>query len=132
MAVIADRMGLSLTKCPDTVGKWYRAFRDKGKLLCLLKKKNNLPPILKLNPDVCSTIKTHALTNLRTLSVEMMSEYLHSIIMPQMVNAEREKTGNQLWDQESLLKQYGLPCISISTVCRWLKVLGFKYEVRKC
>jgi hypothetical protein len=46
----------------------------KEKLLCLLKKKNNLPPILELNPDVCSAMKTHALANLRTLSVEMMSE----------------------------------------------------------
>jgi hypothetical protein len=48
-----------------------------------------------------------------------------------MVNAERGKKCNQPWDQESLLKQYGLTCTSISTVCRWLKVLRFKYEDRK-
>jgi hypothetical protein len=129
--VVADRMGLKLTKCPDTVGKWYQAFREKRKIIMPVKKKNNLPPILELNPDVCSAIKTHALANLGTLSVEMMSEYLHNIIIPQMVNAERKKTGNQQWDVENLLKQYGLTCISISTVCRWLKVLGFKYDFRK-
>jgi hypothetical protein len=120
--VVADRMGLKLTKCPDTVGKWYQAFREKRKIIMPVKKKNNLLPILELNADVCSAIKTHALANVGRLSVEMMSEYLHNIIIPQMVNAETEKTGNQLWDQESLLKQYGL---TISTVCRWLKVLGF-------
>jgi arginine repressor len=48
-----------------------------------------------------------------------------------MVNAEKEKSDNQTYDQQKLLKQYGLTCISPSTVCRWLKVLGFKYEVRK-
>ncbi len=28
---VAEKMGFSLTKCPDTVGKWYRAFREKRK-----------------------------------------------------------------------------------------------------
>jgi len=72
-AVVADRMGLSLSKCPDTVGKWYRAFRGKRKIALPLKKKNDLPPILELNPDVCGALKTHALDNLGMLSVEMMT-----------------------------------------------------------
>jgi hypothetical protein len=38
-AVVADRMGLSLTKFPDTVGKWYRAFREKRKIVLPLKKR---------------------------------------------------------------------------------------------
>jgi hypothetical protein len=90
-AVVADRMGMSLTKFPDTVGKWYRAFRGKRKIVLPLKKKNDLPPILELNPDVRAALKTHALANLGTLSVEMMSQYLHNTILPQMVNAERKK-----------------------------------------
>jgi len=56
-----------------------------------LKKKNDLPPILELNPDVCAALKTYALANLGMLSVEMMSQYLHNTIIPQMVNAERKK-----------------------------------------
>jgi len=130
-AVVADKMGLSLTKCPDTVGKWYRAFRGKRKIVLPLKKKNNLPPILELNPGVWAALKTHALANLGMLSVDMMSQYLLNTIIPQMVNAETEKSDNQAYDQQKLLKHFGLTCISPSTVCRWLKVLGFKYEVRK-
>jgi hypothetical protein len=38
-AVVADRMGLSLTKFPDTVGKWYRAFREKRNFFMPVKKK---------------------------------------------------------------------------------------------
>jgi hypothetical protein len=91
-AVVADRMGLSLTKCPETVGKWYRAFRGKRKIILPVKKKNNLPPILELNPDVCAALKAHALAHLEMLSVEMMSQYLHTTIIPQMVNAKREKS----------------------------------------
>ncbi len=76
--VVADRMRLSLTNCPDTVGKWYQAFREKRNIVMSVKIKNNLPPIFELNPDVCSAIKTHALADLRMLSVEMMSEDLHN------------------------------------------------------
>ncbi len=50
--VVADRMRLSLTKCPDTVGKRYWAFREKRNIIMSVKIKNNLPPILELNPYV--------------------------------------------------------------------------------
>jgi len=65
------------------------------------------------------------------LSVEMMSQYLHHTKIPQMVNAKMKKSDNQTYDQQKLPRLYGLTCISPSTVCRWLKVLGFKYEVQK-
>ena len=42
-----------------------------------------------------------------------------------------KKSDNQTYDQQKLPRLYGLTCISPSTVCRWLKVLGFKYEVQK-
>jgi hypothetical protein len=48
--------------------------------------------------DACATIKTHVLANLGMLSVEMMSEYMHSIIIPQMVHA---KGGEQQSDIRS-------------------------------
>jgi hypothetical protein len=32
-------------------------------------------------------------------------------------------------DLRLLLGKYGLKTISMSTVCRWMKCLGFKYEV---
>jgi len=38
-AVVADRMELSLTKCPDTFGKWSMAFRGKRKIVLPLKKR---------------------------------------------------------------------------------------------
>ncbi len=85
---------------------------------------------------MCAAIKSHALANLGMLSIEMMSEYLQNVILPWMAKADREKHGNQPQKEdgkeiERLLKQYGLTVISQSTVCRWLKILGFKFEVRK-
>jgi hypothetical protein len=46
-----------------------------------------------LNPDACSAIQQHGKSNLGILSIEMMSQYLHTVIMPQMIEKE-EKEGN--------------------------------------
>jgi hypothetical protein len=87
-----------------------------------------------LNPDVCHTIKEYATSNLSTLSVEMMSEYIHNVVLPQLIENEVKESNKEL-DQESarekILKQYGLTNICISIVYKWIKKLGFNYEARK-
>jgi len=57
-----------------------------------------------LNPDACSAIQQHGKSNLGILSIEMMSQYLHTVIMPQMIEKE-EKEGN-LNETEKNYKQY--------------------------
>ena len=131
---MAKKMGVTVAKNPKTIEKWYRNFREKQKFCIPLKPKPNLPPFLELNPDVCHTIKEYATSNLSTLSVEMMSEYLHNVVLPQLVENEVKESNEEL-DQESarekILKQYGLTNICISTVYKWIKKLGFNYEPRK-
>ena len=36
-----------------------------------------------------------------------------------------------LEEKKEILHSYGLTSLSIATVYRWLKAMGFKYEVRK-
>jgi transposase len=63
-----------------------------------------------------------------------MSEYIHHVILPQMIENELKESNGEL-DQEQarekVLKQYGLTKICLSTVYKWLKKLGFSYEPRK-
>jgi hypothetical protein len=79
-------------------------------------------------------MKGYATSNLGTLSVEMMSEYIHHVVLPQMIENEVKESNGEL-DQEQarekVLKQYGLTKICLSTVYKWLKKLGFNYEPRK-
>jgi hypothetical protein len=74
-----------------------------------LKAKHNLPPFLELNPDVYSTIKEYACSKLYTLSAEMMSEYIHNLVLPKMIENElkdgnNEETGEETSALKSILK----------------------------
>jgi hypothetical protein len=107
-------------------------FREKRAFIVPLQNKNNLPAFLDLNPDVCDAIKKFATTNLSQLSCESVSEYIHNVILPEVVKKEviadnRPKMSKEE-KQKKLLKRYGLTNICISTVYRWLIKLGFKYE----
>ena len=71
------------------------------------------------------------------LSIEFLLEYIHETILPKLVSEIVEEDAKQMlkaiYDNElkKLLKQYGLTCISPSTVYQWMIHLGFKYEPRK-
>jgi hypothetical protein len=72
--------------------------------------------------------------NLLTLSIELLSEYIHDTIIPHLVkeqfqvdSAEGERYEKEVKD---LLQQHGLGKIFPSTINHWLKLLGFKYEPR--
>ena len=82
---VAVRMAVSITKNADTVKRWYRSFRLKRRFAVPIKQKHNLPPFLELNPDVCSALKTYACANL-----EMMVEYLHNTLLPEIVKKKNE------------------------------------------
>ncbi len=76
---------------------------------------------------------------LADLSIEMMVEYIHSIVLPSMVAEERSATVEEVRENETsyqeevkaILKRYGLACICPATVYRWMKSLGFSNEPRK-
>ena len=76
---------------------------------------------------------------LADLSIEMMVEYIHRIVLPSMVAEERSATVEEVRENETsyqeevkaILKRYGLACICPATVYRWMKSLGFSYEQRK-
>jgi hypothetical protein len=77
-----------------------------------------------------------SIANLGTMSIEMMLQYIHNAILPQM-NVKERGDDNQLMlimtDEEcsQLLERYKLSCICLSTVYRWLKKLGVNYKPRK-
>jgi hypothetical protein len=80
-------------------------------------------------------VMLYALSNLSQLSCESVSEYIHTVVLPEMVKDERKSNNQQdLSDGEVekiILKRYGLTNICISTVYRWLIKLGLKYEPRQ-
>jgi hypothetical protein len=67
-----------------------------------------------------------------------MSEYIHRVLLPQMIEKERKRKENnnnlelennrEEHELQELSKTYGLTYICLSTVYRWMKKLGFNYE----
>ena len=83
---------------------------------------HNLSPFLQQNPDMCTLITQYAKEHLSQLSIEFLSEYIHETIIPKLVSDILEeyetKIPKEQYEQEmkSILKMYGLTCISPSTV----------------
>jgi hypothetical protein len=128
---VAVRTGVSIAKNADNVKRWYHSFRSTRRFASPIKQKHNLPPFLELNLAVCSALKTYACANLNMLSIEMMVEYLHNRVIPEMVKKEmNERNCNNLAGlDESICKQIILQCYGLTKLCpgtvyRWLRLLG--------
>ncbi len=116
--------------------QWKRLF------IIPTKTKDNLPSFLDLKPKACKAVKKYGNCNLASMSVEVMSQYIHHMVLPQIIEDEwKEKlragemnaSEPQGYEKElkTLLKWYGLTCICLGMVYRWTKKLGFNYRPRK-
>ena len=125
-------MGITTAMHWQTIENWYHEFRLKRQFhIQSTGRDSNLPPFLQQNPDVCTMIKEYAWENLTHLSVELISEF---ILLRKLVK-ERTKLekGDDYYEQEEkkLLQSYGLTIICLSTIYRWMKLLGFRYGSHK-
>ena len=118
----ARTIGFTSVTNAQTVEGWYRKFRKSRQLTGgNLPGKHNLPPFLQENKDVSIKIQQYARENLHQLSVELIMQYLHETVLPNMVE---QKTGSKPGDEQyesdnkNVIGQYGLKLLSISTLYR--------------
>jgi len=93
-----------------------------------------LPPFLQQNQDITIALKEFGREHLHELSVELFLVHIHNVILPKLVKdtTNADPTDEQYKsDVLELLGRYGLSSVSVSTACRWMKCLGFKFQVRK-
>ena len=95
-------------------------FQVMQKLLLPKQMKHNLPPFLQENNDVAMLIKKYCREHLSDISVEFMSEYIHEIVLPNLVKEQSGCTTDELENYEKALtvlhKQYCLTNVCPSTV----------------
>jgi hypothetical protein len=133
---VVTNTGVSITKASRVIRNHYQEFRVKWKFQARVAVKDNLPPFLEQNKEVCTSLQQYAREHLSELSVELICEYLHDTVIPKMMKVASgvEKSGNEelyIEKAKEILKEYGLTCIDPSTVYRWLQKLGFRYEPRQ-
>ena len=125
-------MGMMITTCSRMVRCWCIEFQDNCKFsIQYSPPKHNLPLFLEQNKDACIKIQQYAHEHLHELSIELVCEYIHDVIVPAMVKETSfSPNKKEKYDIEvhNLLSKYGLTCICQSTVYRWMKLLGFKHE----
>ncbi|KAI2505686.1 hypothetical protein MHU86_8745 [Fragilaria crotonensis] len=112
-----------------------------------------MPRLLEAFPCAKDDIVAFAVRKLATLTIEEVHEFIVSVLIPKLVvewnqdKAREEPTtiptagiedetnhvdvdiGNKVLD--SFLKQHGLKTLSITTVWRWIRLLGFSYDARR-
>jgi hypothetical protein len=117
------------------VRNWYTEFvKHKRSFPVRLPLKHKLPMFLDLNFEEKQKLENYCKEHLHELTVELVSEYIHDTLIPVMV----EQKYNILPDKEeydhgvkTLLFEHGLKKICPSTIYKWLKLLGFRYEPRR-
>jgi len=97
--------------------------------------KHNLPSFFDENRNEIQQIREYIKENLHTLSIEMLSEYIHYTIIPHLVKEQFQvdATEGERYEKavKDLLQQHGFGKICPSKIYHWLKLLGFKYEPRQ-
>jgi len=130
---MAQEIGITESGCPRTIMRWYHSFKQTRMLtLPPLPDKMKLHPFLLHNHDIVIKIKQYSKENIHQLSAQLILDYLHSKIIPEMIK-ERPNPENKTTEDmtKELLEEYGLSVLSLGTVCRWMNRLGFKYDVRR-
>ena len=128
--------GMKHASNPWTVMEWGHKFRPK--YLCKITlPTHSLPPFLQHNPEICTTVKQYAKEHLAELSVEFMFDCIHKTILPQIVTETVGKDAGTMTQEQynrelkNILHTYQLSSVSLVTIYRWMRHLGFKYEPRK-
>ena len=95
-----------------------------------------LPPLLERNPDLKKSLLQYALlqyatSNLNELTAELLLAYLHDTALPALLEEFREELESPDYPMYELLQEHRLTKLSMPTIYRWMRILGFKYEPRK-
>ena len=80
---------------------------------------------------------------MKELSIELMHSYVHDSLIPATMKSlgqafDEDTTSNNNLEKNSLTaatkesspKRNGLKCISMSTIVRWMHIVGFRYQNR--
>jgi hypothetical protein len=126
--------GVDHVRSAETVSRWHLTFRRNNESFPnphVNSAKASLPPLLDRYPELARSIVLYAKQNLNELSAELLYSYLHEVALPALLEERRAELVDEFYTMEQLLGENRLTKLSIPTIFRWMKCLGFKYEVRR-
>ena len=120
----------------ETIRLWHRHFRMNRECFTnpAIQRRYRtqfLPPLLHRNPELKDGILSYARQNIDRLTAELICHYLYTKGMPVLLEQCKKERGDPGLSMHDLLQEHGLTKICVSTVYKWLKQLGFRFEARK-
>ena len=117
-----------------TIARWFHAFRSNNEsfmnIMSRQQQKNHHSPLLDANKDFKDELLQFAKTNISTLRIELIHNHVHEVMLPDLLQKRIEETGNNMLTLEEVLSEYGLKKLTIMTLYRWMRSLGFNYSVK--
>ena len=117
-----------------TIMKWFRSFRDNGEKFfntpLHTSQIDKYPSIFHINPSLKEKFILYAKANINGLKAEVLYNYFHHTIIPELIEEEKEVTGENM-TKEQILRQYGLSKLTMATIYNWMSLFGFKYSLSK-
>ena len=135
--------GIISTYNEQTILKWYRIFKQE---YCFANPsarrydQRGMPSLFLNNPDLKLKFLEYARSKLDSLSTDVMLDWCMNTALPELVQIRKEEMRvdqndndvmNVQFTLNDLLIENGLRVLSPSSIYRWMRVLGFKYQPRK-
>ena len=129
----SQRRTTYIVNSKTTILRWFREYREQDYFTSFVasSKKEKLPPILNANPDLVSGIIHFCRSNINSLSVELVHDFLITKAIPELVNIVNKEQNTDECTIGSLMSVFGLQKLCIRTVQIWMNRLGFQYEPRR-
>ena len=90
-----------------------------------------LPNLFDNNPDLKLAFIQYTRSNLSELSVEVMHTWIHDVALPHLLVTRRQEMQQDDYNFNDLLTENRLSKLHPTTVYHWMKLLGFKFHLRK-
>ena len=145
-----NSLGFAQATFFKTVANWNKVFRRRESfphpnpyVQC---GKRPLPPLLEIFPDAKDQIVSFGIKNLATLTIESVHDFVVSTVVPRLARMwqseqmasescsdgiEQPVNNNDGESFDSFLNAHRLESLSLTTIWRWMRLLGFQYDIRK-
>ena len=93
--------------------------------------KTALPPLLDRYPELAKSIVLYAKQNLNELSAKLLYSYLQEVALPALLQERQAELVDETYTMQQMLGKNRLTKLSLPTIFRWMKCLGFKTRSTK-
>jgi hypothetical protein len=123
-----EPLGIDAATNEQTLMQWNRIFRQHEKFPYPTSQKRLQPEFFDRFPEAKESILEFAYGNLADLTTESLRLYIVNTLIPELVRSANLPVGSE---ELNLLQRFTNSPPSETTIWRWLKWFGFRYDGRK-